>query len=193
MPIPKISDLRLIRLVDEGKSQVQIAEIFGVSRQAVHKRLKELRGRTTKVVVAKKIEQVVDRKIDAMQQLTEINGYAREILDLVMRWIRGEDQAIQVLESKIRTVNVGTREEPEFVKEFKFTDPHSIALKAMAEIRGQLSLQLDILKVLYDFKAVEEFQKVVLTAIGKVSPEIRDQIIRNLNAERSIRSTVEFH
>ena len=44
-----------------------------VSRQAVSKRLKELRGHTTKVVVSKKIKQVVDNKLDAIKQLKKIN------------------------------------------------------------------------------------------------------------------------
>lgn len=67
----KINDRNLLRLVDkEGKSQTEAAKEIGVSRQAVSKRPQELLGKTTKVVVAKKVEQIVDRKIDAMVQLT---------------------------------------------------------------------------------------------------------------------------
>ena len=38
----------------------------------------------------------------------------------------------------------------------------------MAEIRGQLDLQLDIFKTLYDVEAMAEFQKEVLSAIEEV-------------------------
>ena len=55
MSTGKINDTKLIRLVDEGVSQAEIARQLNVSRQAIHKRLQELRGQTTKVVVAKKI------------------------------------------------------------------------------------------------------------------------------------------
>jgi len=183
----------MLRMVDQDYNQAEIAKFFGVSRQAVNKRLKELRGRTTKCVVVKKVEEVVDRKIDAMEQLSQINLHANEILDLVMRWIRGDEGAIQVLESKVRTVNVGTKKEPEWVKEFKFKDPHEIALKAMNEIRGQLKLQLEIFQALYDLKAVQEFQEEVLSAIGKAAPDVRTKILNNLNKRRALRSAVKFY
>ncbi|MBN1841498.1 MAG: AsnC family protein, partial [Deltaproteobacteria bacterium] len=77
-----INDRRLLRLIDGGKSQAEAARIIGVSRQAVSKRLQELRGKTTKVIVAKKVEQITDCKIDAMAQLTKINSDANEILEL---------------------------------------------------------------------------------------------------------------
>jgi predicted transcriptional regulator len=188
----KINDRKMLLMVDQDYNQAEIAKFFGVSRQAVNKRLKELRGRTTKCVVVKKVEEVVDRKIDAMEQLSQINLHANEILDLVMRWIRGDEGAIQVLENKVRKVNVGTKKEPEWVKEFKFKDPHEIALKAMSEIRGQLKLQLEIFQALYDLKAVQEFQEEVLAAIGKAAPDVRTKILNNLNKRRALRSAVKF-
>ncbi len=65
----KNNDREMLRLIDSGMSQSEAAKEIGVSRQAVSKRLQELRGKTTKIVVSKKIEQVVGRKIDAMEQL----------------------------------------------------------------------------------------------------------------------------
>ena len=62
----------------------------------------------------------------------------------------------------------------------------------MQEIRGQLNLQLEIFKALYDMKAVAEFQKEVLTAIGEVSPDIRARIIHNLKKARAVRSAFGF-
>jgi len=185
----KVNDTKLIRLVDKGTSQAEIARTLGVSRQAINKRLIELRGRTTKVVAAKKIEKIVDRKLDAMEQLQKINDNANEILDLLMRWQRGDDEALQILESQ-KTVRVGKDEEE--IIEYKFKDPRELALKAMAEIRGQLKLQLDIFATIYDVKAIQEFQKDVLSAIGEASPEVRNAIINKLNQRRSIRSAVRF-
>jgi len=189
MTTKKVNDTKLIRLVDEGKSQAEIARTLGVSRQAVSKRLIELRGRTTKVIAAKKVEQVVDRKLDAMEQLQKINEDANEILDLLMRWGRGDDEALQILEAQ-KTVKVGKDEEP--VIEYKLKDPRDLVLKAMAEIRGQLRLQLEIFATLYDMKAVQEFQQEVLSAIGEASPEVRNAIISKLNERRSLRSVVRF-
>ena len=57
-------------------SQSGAAKELGVSRQAVSKHLQELRGKTTKVVAAKKVERIVDNKIDSMEQLGKINEHA---------------------------------------------------------------------------------------------------------------------
>jgi predicted transcriptional regulator len=188
-----INDRRLIQLIDrEGRTQSEAARILKVSRQAVSKRLQELRGKTTKVVAAKKIEQVIDQRLDAVAQLQKINDHANWLLDNVIRWIQGDEAAIQVLEKNARQVNVGTRENPEWVTEYKFKDPHEIALKAMAEIRGQLKLQLEIFQALYDLQAAAEFQEEVLTAIGEVDPDVRTKIICRLNQKRAIRSAVRW-
>jgi DNA-binding XRE family transcriptional regulator len=190
---PKINDHKLLRLIDkDGLSQSAAAKKIGVSRQAVNKRLQEIRGKTTKVVVAKKIEQVVDHKIDAIEQLTRINDYANEILDLLMRWNRGDDEALQVLESQVapKKVRIGTEELE--VKEVKFKDPRELALKAMAEIRGQLKLQLEIFQALFSLQAAEEFQNVVLETIAEVDPKVRNEILRRLNDKRAVRSAVRL-
>ena len=65
----KINDIRMLELVDEGFNQVIIAKKFGVSKQAISKRLIELRGRTTKVMASKKINKIIDDRLDAIEQL----------------------------------------------------------------------------------------------------------------------------
>jgi biotin operon repressor len=188
----KFNDRRLLRLIDSGMCQAEAAREIGVSRQAVSKRLQELRGKTTKVVAVKKVEQVVDQKIDAMKQLADINAHATWLLDHVMAWIKGDEAAIQVLEKNARLVNVGTKGDPEWTTEFKFKDPHEVALKAMAEIRGQVKLQLEIFQALFSLQAAEEFENTVLEVIGEIAPDVRSEIIRRLNAKRAVRSAVRF-
>jgi predicted transcriptional regulator len=190
MPDGKINDTKLLRLVDAGYSQAEAGRALGVTRQAVNKRLKELRGQTTKVVVAKKVERLVDRKIDAMEQLQKVNDYANELLDLCMRWQRGDDEALQILEGQMKKVRIGKTEK--FVEEFKFKDPRELALKAMQEIRGQLKLQLEIFQALFSLQAAEEFEATVLEVISEVAPDVRGEIIRRINQKRSVRSAVRF-
>jgi hypothetical protein len=116
--------------------------------------------------------------------LQKINENANELLDLLMRWNKGDDEALQILEGQVRKVKVrGTEEE---ITEYKFKDPRELALKAMAEIRAQLNLQLEIFKTLYDYKAVAEFQREVLTAIREVAPDVRNRIIQNLKKAGAI-------
>ncbi|MBC2744152.1 MAG: hypothetical protein HGJ93_14185 [Desulfosarcina sp.] len=188
----KLSTAELLRRVDAGDSFADIANDHGISRQAVQKRVRKLRGKTTKAIVSKKVEQIVDRKLDAVDQLQKVNEYANELLDLCMAWGRGDKKALQILESQrtTRTVRIGDEEID--VQEFKFKDPRELALKAMAEIRGQLKLQLEIFQALYDLKAAAEFQEEIITAIGEVSPDVRKQIIHKLNQRRAIRSVVRF-
>ena len=190
---PTINDRKLVELIDsQKKNQAQAAKALGVSRQAVSKRLQELRGKTTKVVVSKKIEQVVDRKIDAMDQLQKINDDANEILDLLMAWNRGDETALQVLESQVTTKKVRVGDQEEFVKEFKFKDPRDLALKAMGEIRNQLKLQLEIFQTLFSLQAAQEFETTILEVIGEVAPDVRSEIIHRINAKRSVRAAVRF-
>jgi hypothetical protein len=153
-------------------------------------RLKAMNLAITKDLALRSAGEIVDREINALDQLHKINTHANEILDLLMRWQRGEPEALQILESQVRYVKVNGEEEP--VKEFKFKDPRELCLKAMQEIRGQLKLQLEIFQCLYDVKQVAAFQEEVLDAIGQADPEIRENIVKNLQQRRAIRSTLEF-
>jgi len=191
MPKLIINDNKLLQLIDKEKlNQSQAAKVLGVSRQAVSKRLQEIRGKTTRVIAAKKVDQVVDRKIDAIDQLQKINSDANEILDLLMRWNRGDKAALQILKSQVRYVKVNGKEEP--VKEYKIKDPRELALKAMAEIRNQLGLQIKIFQALYSLKEVEEFQKTVVEILGEVSPKMRSEFVRRLNAKKSVGSALRY-
>lgn len=192
MPKQTINDRELVRLVDRDKlSQSEAARRLGVTRQAVSKRLMELRGQTTRAIVSKRVTQVVEQKLDAIGQLQKINDHANELLDLLMRWNRGDEEALQVLESQVKRVRVGEGEEFE-VQEVKFKDPRDLALKAMAEIRGQLKLQLEMFQALFSLQAAEEFQSTVLEVIAEVSPNVRDEIIHRINKKRSVRQVVRF-
>ena len=186
-----ISIIELERLLSQGNGVSEIARKMGVTKGAVSKKLKALNIAITKNVAMHHAGEIVEKKINAIEQLQKINDYANELLDLLMRWNRGDEEALQILESQVRKIRVKGFEEE--VSDYKFKDPRELALKAMAEIRSQLSLQLDIFKALYDMTAVAEFQKEVLTAIGEVAPNVRDKIIHNLQKARAIRSTLEFN
>ncbi len=191
---PKINDRKLLALIDKEKiSQSEVAKRLGVSRQAISKRLQELRGKTTRVVVAKKLEQVADTKIDAMQQVIKINADANELLDLCMAWGRGDDVALRILESQATTRTIRVGDEEIEIQNFKFKDPRELALKAMGTIKDQIKLQLEIFQTLYSLKAAEDFQNTVLEVIGEIEPNVRARIIHKLNEKRAIGSAVKFH
>jgi len=192
MPKPKIDRVKLNQMLKAGKSQREIAQVFGVTEGAISKAKKELNVAVVKNVALENAGRVVDKNLNAIEQLQKINDYANEILDLLMRWNRGDDEALQILESQVKKVRRRDGSEEE-VTEYRMKDPRELALKAMAEIRGQLNLQLDIFKTLYDMKAVEAFQKEVLQAIGDVAPDVRNRIINSLKERRAVRQSIAIN
>jgi hypothetical protein len=188
----KIDLEKLKEMLIDGKSPKYCSEFFGVSPAATCKARKSIDVAVVKNVALESAPAVVEKNLDVIEQLQGINEHANWLLDHVMSWIKGDDAAIQILEKSVKKVNVGTREEPQYVDEFKFKDPHEIALKAMAEIRNQSRLQLEIFQTLYDMRAVQQFQEEVLSAIGEASPDVRQQIINKLRERQALRSTLRF-
>ena len=187
----KIDIDKLKALHSKGLTLTAIAKNMGVTKGAVSKQFKKLKLAVVKNVVLESAHKVVRKNLNAIEQLQKINEDANEILDLLMRWNRGDKAALQVLESQVRKVRVGKTEK--FVEEFKFKDPRELALRAMQEIRGQLGLQLDIFKTMYDFQATAEFQKEVLAVIGEVDPDVRNLIIERLKEKGALRSAVSIN
>jgi len=190
MPKPRIDRVKLDQMIREGKPQREIAQFFRVTDGAISKAKNELKVAVVKNVALESAHKVVGKHLDTLSQLQKINEHANELLDLLMRWNRGDSEALQILESQVRKVKVRGKEEE--AKEYRFKDPRELALKAMQEIRGQLSLQLDIFKTLYDVQAVADFQKEVLEAIAEVEPNVRDKIIERLKASRALRKSVSI-
>jgi hypothetical protein len=122
---------------------------------AISQAKKHLNVAVVKNVALENAHRVVNKNLDAVDQLQKINVEANRLLD-----------------------------ELEEIPELK--------LKVMAEIRGQLKLQLDIFQALYDLKAVQEFQEEVLSTIGEASPRLRDAIVQKLAERRAIRKSISF-
>jgi hypothetical protein len=184
----KIDRVKLSEMLLSSKTGNECAEHFGVTKGAISQARKELNLAVIKNVALESAPAVVEKNLNAVQQLQKINDYANELLDLLMRWNRGDNEALQILEGQVKKVKVrGTEKE---IEEYRFKDPRELALKAMAEIRGQLGLQLDIFKTLYDVQAVADFQKEVLNAISEVDQDVRDRIISRLKEGRALRQSI---
>ena len=154
----KIDKVKLSQLLRSGKSGKDCAKFFGVTEGAVSQARKELNISVVKSVALESAHQVVEKNLNAVDQLLNINRKANTLLEVA---IRAKD--------------------------------HDTTLKAMREIRGQLELQLEIFKTLYDVQAVADFQREVLTAIGEVDPDVRNLIINRLKEGRALRQSVDIH
>ena len=164
----KIDKVKFNQLVMAGKSTKEIAKYFSVTPGAVSQVKKELNLNIIKSVALENAHRVVTKNLNSIEQLQKINDHANSLLDRAMMVVRGESIA-----------------DPQASEA-----PQDIALKAMKEIRGQLSLQLDIFKTLYDVEAIAQFQQEVLSIIGEVSEDVRDRIIQRLKEGRALRASV---
>ena len=77
----KINDNKLMRMFDKGCEQPEMAKVFGVTRQAISKRLLELRGPITKIAMVREPQKIANNSFNALQQLTEINRKSLEMLE----------------------------------------------------------------------------------------------------------------
>lgn len=187
----KIDKNELYQLLAEGKTLTECAKYFGVSPAAVHKAKKGMAVVVAKDVHLESAHRFVDHHLDTVEQLRKINSYANELLDLCMRWQRGDDEAIQVLEGQMKKVRVGKSKK--FVEVVKFKDPREVALKAMAEIRGQLRLQNETLAMLAEMSAVMEFQQELVQLLKEVDPSVKDEFLRRLSERRALRGAVRLN
>lgn len=190
MAVKRISIMELEKVIQEGCGVREAARRLQVTPGAVSKKLKGLKIAVVKDSTLRHAGEIVEKRLDAIDQIKKINDYANELLDLLMRWNRGDDTALQILESQVRKVKIrGTEKE---IEEYKFKDPRELALMAMREIRGQIQLQFEIFQGLYDIQAAAEFQKEVLDAIGRCSPELRQEIVKNLKERGALRSILDI-
>jgi len=187
---PKIDFNQLNRLVTQGKSTTEIAKIFSCTPGAVSQAKRKLNISVVKNVALENAHKVVSQNLDAVAQLQKINQAANQLLDELM----GKEKVVQELATVINKINEGN---PADVKEItklvkQIISDKNTALKACQEIRGQLSLQLDVFKLLYDFQAVASFQKEVLEIIGEVDEDAKKRIIQRLKERSAIRGTLQI-
>jgi hypothetical protein len=139
MSAPKIDKIKLSRMLGRGKTLTQCAKHFGVSPTAILKAKRKLGVIVAKDIQLESVHRFVGEYLDTVGQLRKINADAHELLDLCMGWVRGDGDAIQVLESQISTKKVRRGGNEKRVGMPKMQDPNVVALKAMGEIRSQLT------------------------------------------------------
>ena len=194
MPKPKIDKVKLSQMLRSGRPQKELAQVFGVSEGAITHAKKALNIQVVRSVGLENAHKVVDKNLDAVSQLQRINEKANAMLEE----LTGEDKLIDRMVKAVQgalTYEADPNKQAEYIRRMvkQITQDRFLALKAMQEIRGQLGLQLDIFKTLYDMEAVAEFQREVLTAIGETSPDVRNRIIQSLKEARTLRGSLSVN
>lgn len=165
----------LTRLLGEGKTLTECAKYFGVSPPAVHKAKKGVSITIAKDLHLESAHRFVDQHLNTVEQLRKINTDANELLELCMAWQRGDSEALKTYKGK-----------------FKSKDPREVALKAMAEIRGQLRLQNETLAMLAEMSAVMEFQQELIQLLKEIDPDAKNLFLRRLSERRALRGAVQL-
>lgn len=160
--------MQLEQLVREGNEVSEIARKLGVTKGAVSKKLKSLKVAVTKDVALRSAPRIVDNGLDAMAQLRRINSSIHKELNQI--------------EEDLEATTVEDR-----------TGLQDQKLKHVAEIRKQITLLLEIARVLYNLDEVKAFQEIVVEEIGNASPEIRKEILQRLAERRFIRSSLQLN
>ena len=194
MPKPKIDKVKLSQMLRSGRPQKELAQVFGVSEGAITHAKKALNIQVVRSVALENAHRVVDKNLDTVAQLQRINEKANAMLNE----LTGEDKLIDRMVKAVQgalTYEADPNKQAECIRRMvkQITQDRFLALKAMQEIRGQLGLQLDIFKTLYDMEAVAEFQREVLTAIGETSPDVRNRIIQSLKEARTLRGSLSVN
>lgn len=81
MPKPKIDRVKLNQMLSSGKSQKKAAQFFDVTEGAISKAKKELSIAVVKNVSLENAHRVVDKNLNAVDQLQKINDQANKIIN----------------------------------------------------------------------------------------------------------------
>jgi len=172
----------------DGRTNQFCAEFFGVSVVSISRAKKTLGIQVTRNVVSKSADKVISKNLNSVAQLQKINDAANSMLDEFMSLQAEGPEGCQAIDK-----NGNESGEIDYkLYAARLKDARDLALKTMAEIRGQLKLQLEIFQCLYDMEAVKEFQQEVLRSIGASAPDVRRRIIKNLNQANAARRATEL-
>jgi hypothetical protein len=166
---------------EDGKkmTDVQIAKKLNITAPAVRYARKQILDKKAvcSLVSFEHGQNLVANHLDTVSQLKNINEQTTSILNLIMDAIKGDKNAIDILNQDDK---------------FKRKDPNEIALKAVAEIREQLELQNKLFETLYSIQQTQEFQEEVLSVLESFEPGIRTKILIALKEKRLLHAATQW-
>lgn len=186
--LQKFDRVRMHELLGEGKTATEVARILGVSVNSISKARNRLSAKVIRVAAMEVAHKIVQKELNVIDQLQAINKHSRGIL---------EDLILKIKQKDTTTLDVKGQK-----------DLRALALDAAAEIRQQLTFQVEIFKTLSDFKIMAEFQKEVLDVVGNANKcpaceeeikcgkcgvriDLRGEIIGRLKQAKALRTSVQ--
>jgi transcriptional regulator with XRE-family HTH domain len=157
----KVDPIAIQKYFEQGMTGKEMAKQLKVSPGAISKNLKAL-GLAKTAAVLKAAEKIQRSKLNAMDRIFKLDFITHEQIDNTTK--------------EIKEAPAGQKKEK-----------RETQLAYIAESRKQVSLWADIYRTIQCEKDVREFKELVLNIIGTKNPEVRDEIIRELDAERVTR------
>lgn len=193
---PPADIIEIKRLLDKGLSKTAIAKKLGVTKGRISQLTRGMRAAAAKTVMEKKVPAIVRRELNAADQLQNINVKANKLLDELMCEEESLNKIVKLIEAKLVAQNAWSEvEERKALARVRaltqdIVHDKALAIKAMAEIRGQLKLQLEIYQALYDLQAVADFQAEIVDLLGEVDPSVKREFVKRLKERRALQSAI---
>jgi hypothetical protein len=207
----RITDAELRSELENGLKSPEIARKYGVSRQAISKRVNRLGLTTVAAAVApEESRRFVRRQIDCMEELTRSLGRVNLLMDACDEWLRDPDnperydvgaRSTEVTvhyidysgEKPVKTkaklsellARIGESGIDWTAAETKIADPRQLILSTAQEVRQTVSTAAELARMLVEMKSMEAFREALLAEIEMVDRDIAGRI-----AERVRRSLI---
>jgi predicted transcriptional regulator len=163
----KVDYEKLRELAHSGMRGVDIAAELGVSPGTVSRAMQKLGIAVAGEIALSKARDIVERDLEVKDGLREIYQAVFKEIDVIqVALTEAEGEARAALQDRL--------------------------IKHTAEIRKQLSLAVDVSRMLFNIEEVKAFQEIVLEEIAAVEPEVRTKIVRRLVDRRALISSLEI-
>lgn len=198
-PTKKIDRLKMIRMISEKKTNVEMAKEFGVTASAVTQMRDSIIREQNKFSPDIHDSELSGKTIDALFQLRQMNTLIIEELNRCKKFIDREEKDIDNYlalkqQADDNPNNLKLREKIE-----KLVGPtaqgilriQGNVISIAGEVRKQIELQLKIAETVYSVSMMAEFQEEVIDVLKEVDPKIRDEVVKRLKDKRKVRGLLK--
>lgn len=185
----KVDITKLRELHAKGMRPIDIAKHFGADKSTISGHLKRLKLAATKNIIVEHGRKFVEKKLDAVDQLCHINEVANDILDELTGEKETTKRMVQAVKAVLDYEQEPTKDKLKDLKGLilRINQDKNTAIKACAEIRAQLGLQLEILQTLHDIKVVAEYHEELIELLRQTSPKLRNDFLSRVKERQGLR------
>jgi uncharacterized protein YjgD (DUF1641 family) len=173
---------------EPGISQIEIARRLKLSKQRVNNVIAEMRKDCTCQVSMFEDPRRTQYARDVVYHEQQLPNFIEKMLDVVQQIHDSNQKAWENVEelSKAEEIDKFLGNGIKFRKK-------DLLVRFLAEIRQQNEATMKMMQMMFDGKAVQEFQEEVLAAIAEVDRDVAEQIRRRLVEKRAVRTAIKLH